>query len=151
MWLFFLITAISGSILHILIAMTPIAYTLLLYFFAIIVGAHGFMCFLGHTLKADEIAKYIGWPAKSPFQYEVACANLACAVMGILCIWIRGAFWLATAVGYSVFLISAGIGHIREIVKNKNYSPGNAGVPLYTDFIYPIILWALLTVYYIKK
>jgi hypothetical protein len=48
---------------------------------------------------------------------------------------------------YSVFLIGAGIVHIKEMVKAKNFAPGNAGMPLYMDFLKPVVIWVLLTIY----
>jgi hypothetical protein len=133
-----------------LIAKTPLVYTLLLYIFIFEVGVSGIVSFLAHAFNADKIARYIGWPAGNPFQYEVACANLSYGILGILCIWLRGSFWVATAIACSVFLLGAGIGHIRDIIKNKNFAPGNAGFPLYSDFIKPLVIWALLIIHTLK-
>ena len=46
--------------------------------------------FIGHTAFADRTAAYIGWLADNPFQTEVAVANLAIGVLGILCYWVQG-------------------------------------------------------------
>ena len=35
----------------------------------------------------------------------------------------------------------------REILREKNYSPGNAGLQLYFDFLKPLVLWGLLVAY----
>ena len=150
MWIIFIILTVAGAILHILIAKTPVIYTFLLYTFVINVGVNGIISFIGHAFRSDEIAQYIGWPKGSPFQYEVACANLSYGIMGILCIWLRGNFWIATAVAYSVFLIGAGIGHISQMVRAKNFAPGNAGIPLYMDFLKPVVIWVLLIIYMVR-
>jgi len=121
-----------------------------LYFLIIFVGINGILGFLGHTLNADKIATQIGWATGSGFQFEVAVANLAFGVLGIVCIWLRKNFWLATAMGYSIFLFGAAYGHIREIALKGNYSPLNTGVLLYVgDMIIPTIA-LLLTILYIK-
>jgi hypothetical protein len=80
-----------------------------LFFFA--VGLRGIFAFLGHTIRATAVVASIGWPAGNPFQYEVAVANLAFGVLGILCTWSRG-FWNATAIGWSVFMLGAAGVHI---------------------------------------
>mgnify|MGYP006921751871 CR=1 FL=1 len=41
------------------------------------------------------------------------------------------------------FLVFAGINHIVEMVKKKNFSPGNTLVLIY-DFGLPLSLWPLL-------
>ena len=51
-------------------------------------GIGSVLTFLSHTLFADQTAKGIGWPTGNPFQTEVAVANLAVDVLGILCYWI---------------------------------------------------------------
>jgi hypothetical protein len=51
MWIIFTILTVTSAMLHILIAKTPVIYTFLLY------------------------------PKGSPFQYEVACANLSYGIM----------------------------------------------------------------------
>ncbi len=115
----------------------------LLYLLAIAVGAGGFWAFIGHVFFANRVAAYIGWPQGSPFQFEVGLANLAFGILGLLCIWIRGNFWTATIIGTSTFLLGDAYGHIRDMVVNGNYAPGNAGAPLYLDIIIPILLISL--------
>lgn len=123
--------------------------TILLYLLVIIIGGGALFAFTGHTFVPDKVAKMIGWPEGNPFQYEVAMANLAIGILGILCIWFRDKFWLATIIAASIFLIGDGFVHIHQIVANNNYSPGNAGLPLYCDFINPILAILLYIVYQI--
>ena len=59
------------------------------------VGFGGLMAFLGHALRADEIARSIGWPTGNPFQFEVAVANLAFGVLGLLSLKFRDGSWTA--------------------------------------------------------
>jgi hypothetical protein len=102
------------------------------------------IAFVGHTLRADDIARSIGWPTGNPFQYEVAVANLAFGVLGLLCIKFREGFWTATIVGYGVFLEGAACIHIREILQAGNWSINNAGPVLVIDVGFPILLLILL-------
>jgi len=147
LWICYSTLTVIGAVLHMLIAKTPAIYTFLLYFLVINIGAAGVTAFFGHAFRSDEVAEYIGWPKGNPFQLEIACANLATGTLGILCIWFRGNFWIATAIVSSVFALGAGVVHIMEIIRNKNYSPGNAGMPLYFDFIKPIVVWCLMIAY----
>jgi hypothetical protein len=111
-------------------------------------GLQGLFAFGGHAFFADEVARSIGWPPGSPFQFEVAMANLAFGVLGVLCIWLRGSFWLASGLGSAIFLLGDAYGHIRDILLNHNYAPYNAGPILYTDLAYPLLMLALLAVYW---
>jgi hypothetical protein len=77
----------------------------------------------------------------------VAVANLVVGVLGILCYWIRGNFWLATVIATSVWLGGDAVVHIHDIVVNQNYHPGNAGLPFYFDILLPLLLIVLLIVY----
>ena len=114
------------------------------YLLPISVGLGGLMGFLGHAMRADEIARSIGWPTGNPFQFEVAVANLAFGVLGLLCLKFRDGFWTATILGYGVFLEGAAYGHIRDILEAGNWSINNAGPILVIDMFFPVLLLSLL-------
>jgi len=119
----------------------------LLWLLVITVGLVSVVFFISHTVFADTSAASIGWPVGNPFQYEVAVANLTIGTLGILCYWIRGNFWTATVIAFSVQWLGAGMVHIRDIVVSANYAPNNAGVTLYLDILMPVMLIALLVYY----
>ncbi len=102
---------------------------------------------MGHTARAKETAEEIGFPAGNPFQTEVGFANLAFGVLGLLCARFRGPFWFATAVGHAVFMLGAAAGHVREMVKEKNFEPGNVGAVFYYDILAPLAHLGLLSAY----
>lgn len=135
------------SVLQIIIAKTPVAETLLVNFLVINVGISGLYAFMGHAFSSKKVAEYIGWPSGNPFQLEVSVTNLSFGILGVLCIWFRDNFWIATVIGFSVFAFGAAYVHIRDIMKNNNRSPGNAGPPLYSDILKPVVLVVLLIVY----
>lgn len=139
--------AILAGIAQILLWNTPLVEAFLLALLAVVVGLQGFWAFLGHYFRPDEIAAFIGWPAGNPFQREVAFANLAFGVLGVLCVWFRGGFWTATAIGVSVFMLGAAFGHVKELRETRNRSPGNAGPILWTDILTPLILLVLVSFY----
>ncbi len=138
------------SVLQITIASTPIVETLLVNFLVINVGISALYAFMGHAFSSKKVAEYIGWPSGNPFQFEVAITNLSFGILGVLCIWFRDNFWIATVIGFSVFALGAAYVHIRDIIKNKNHSPGNAGPPLYSDILKPIFLVGLLIAYLLQ-
>ena len=127
--------------------MGRLAEVFLLWLLVVGVGVVGVVAFFAHTVLADQTARSIGWPEGNPFQTEVAMANLATAVLGILCFWIRGNFWTATVIATSVWLLGDAVVHVVQIVTRGNYSPGNAEIPLYIDILFPLILIGLLIIY----
>jgi hypothetical protein len=140
---------ILAGIAQVLLLDTPAVEAFLLAFLVIVVGLQGLWAFLGHYFRSDEIAAFIGWPANNPFQKEVAFGNLAFGVLGVLCLWFRGGFWIATAIGISVFMLGAAIVHVKDIRETQNRSPGNAGAILWTDVLTSLVLLVLLGLYFL--
>ena len=152
----FPLIAVTGSLIHIYFdkkqrSPRRTLEIILLWFLPVFLGISSVMAFLGHTFAAGKIAAYIGWPPGNPFQLEVALANLAFGVLGISCIWLRGNFWTATVMASSIFAFGAAFVHIREIIVNHNYAPGNAGAVLYLDIGGPVLLIVLLTIFKILE
>jgi hypothetical protein len=118
----------------------------LLYQIVFSLGLTSLMAFYGLTFMKEYVAKISGW-ASCTFEQLLANVNLAFGILGILCIWYRGYFWMATILGFSIWILSDGITHLLDMWMNHNYTPGNIGVPLWTDIIVPIILLILLVFY----
>ncbi len=120
----------------------------LLYMIFFSIGLGGVYAFMGHAFLANEVAKEIGWPTGSPFQFEVAIANLAFGILGMLCIRIRGNFWAAVVTGYCIFLGGAAYGHFVQMQKGDT-SPYNTGIFLYAgDIFIPLVIFVLMITYY---
>jgi hypothetical protein len=150
--LVFLVLGLVVGAVHVYLDKQPrtrvrVAQIFVLWFLVIIVGVTGVFAFIGHTVYADATAQSIGWPTGNPFQSEVAVANLSVGVLGILCYWMRGNFWIATVIGFSVWWLGDAVVHIRSIVVEANYAPDNAGVTFYLDILVPVLLIALLVCY----
>lgn len=125
--------------------------TSLKWLFLIVVGLGGVIIFMMHAFNSDVIAKQIGWATGSPFQLEVAAANLAIAVLGISSFWFRKMYWLATALAYAIFLYGAAVVHIGEMMNRNNYAQYNSGFFLwFADVIVPTIL-LIFVLLYLKK
>lgn len=129
-------------------AKTPLRIVRLFLLYQIIfsLGLTSLLAFIGLMFMTDYVAAYSGWPS-CPFEKELANVNLGYFVLSILCIWKGDEFWLATILGSGIWLFADGIGHIGDFVLHGNATPGNIGVPLYTDIIVPVLLLVLYFVY----
>ena len=116
---------------------------LLLYQIVFSLGITSLVAFLGLSFMAEYIAELTQWPA-SPFEQQMANVNLAFGILGLMSIFYRGDFWLAVIVGFSIWILSDGFHHLYQALMAHNLSSGNIGVPMWTDFIVPIILLVLL-------
>jgi hypothetical protein len=126
--LFFLVLILVVGAVHLYFNRQPrtkgrVAQIFLLWLLVIAVGLGSVFGFIGHTVFADTTAA------------------------SILCYWMRGNVWTATAIGFSVWYLGDAVVHIRSIVVEANYAPNNAGVTLYMDILLPVILIALLVYY----
>jgi amino acid transporter len=89
MFLIFVVLVLVFTIVNLLVHKEPrtlqsVLNVFLKYYFLFFVGIAGLFAFIGHTFKADEVATKIGWPTGNPFQSEVAMANLAIGVLGLM-------------------------------------------------------------------
>jgi hypothetical protein len=116
---------------------------LLRWSFGVAVGLVGVFNFLGHTFEARQVAEQIGFPPGNPFQWEVAWANLAIGVAGLVAI-VRRDFWWPTAIMSAIFSWGAAWGHIYQLVVNGNHHPYNAGPILYTAILVPLAILCVL-------
>ncbi len=107
------------------------------------VGWTGVGAAIPHTIFARQTAKSIGWETNG-FQYEVGFANLAIGLTGIYAAnQDASQVWVAAAIAGGVFLTLAGVYHVVEIFRDRNYAPGNTAI-LISDFGIPISLLGLL-------
>ena len=146
---FFLVIALLCAAVDIVLFGTAIPEAVLAWILLINIGFQGilagFMHWYGPT--ADKTAEKIGWMPKSPFQKEVAAADAAFGVLGVLSFFIRDNFLVATVIGGSVMLFFMGIGHVLDIRKNRNISPYNAGSVVYFDLLIPVAMIVLLVLW----
>lgn len=107
------------------------------------IGASGLWSGFFHVFLPQIAAGLIGWET-SPFQFEVGMADLAIGVAGVAAFWRPLDFKAAVVVIATVFLVGDAVGHVRQMLVEGNFAPGNAGVPFYADIIVPIVATALL-------
>jgi hypothetical protein len=145
---FFVVLAVLAASIH--IAFSPnrrragaaIAETYLIYFFFIYVGLMGLLSAYAHVFRPVQTSASIGW-LPSPYEYEVGMADLTVGLLGILCVWFRGNFWLATAIANAVWLLGDAVGHIRQVLLANNHAPNNSGIFLVAEIVTPLVILIL--------
>lgn len=106
-------------------------------------GIVGIYSFVMHAFFPEMAAEVIGW-SDSPFQYEVAVADLAFGVLAILSFNASIGFRLAAVIGNTIWLWGDAFGHIRQMLVADNFSAGNAGSWFWMDvWLPPLILICL--------
>lgn len=102
-------------------------------------GIGGLYGFVLHAFFPDFTAATIGWQ-NSPFQYEVAMANLGFGLVAVLAFQASFGFRLANVIGITCWLWGDAAGHIYQIITQHNFTSGNAGSWFWMDMICPLIL-----------
>jgi hypothetical protein len=149
---FYLLAIALGILIHWYVAGRPrsgerVIEIALLYLLVIGGGVSGMVAFIGHAFYADATARSIGWQPGSPFQFEIAIANLSYGVLGLMCIRVRGPFWLATGLAISILLLGCNYGHLYQAIVNNNYSPDNYGAINVFEIVWPAAVLILLIPY----
>lgn len=146
----FLVTGLAFSAVAIARAKRPLDRAVIVekllswhVFWAIGVGF--FYNFIMHGVFGRMSAAFIGW-ADSPFQFEVATASLGFAAVGFLAAFRSFDLRLAAILGSGLFTLGAAAGHVLQMITQRNFAPGNAGVVFYMDIVIPLfgagLLWA---------
>jgi hypothetical protein len=126
--------------------------TVLMWQLAVGLGLGYVWAGFGHLFAADQVAASIGWAAGSPFQREVGMWDLSLGIVGVLALLFRNeGYYAATIIATGLFSISAGLGHVYELVVHGNTAVNNAGAVMYLDLFYPLFLAGLLVMYHIRK
>lgn len=107
-----------------------------------LVGVNGIIAGSGHLFSGPQVAEAIGWKP-SPFQWEVGLADVSYGVLGVMAGSYGRGFWLATIIAFSIFMLGAAVGHVRQMIVAHNFAPGNAGIYFWFDIIVPIALIVL--------
>ncbi len=102
-------------------------------------GLTGIYAFIIHAFFPELGASTIGW-ANSPFQFEVAVANLGFGILAIFSFRATYGFRLATVLGNTCWLWGDAIGHIYQMITQHNFTLGNAGSWFWLDIIIPLAL-----------
>jgi hypothetical protein len=102
-------------------------------------GLTALYSFVVHAFYPVTAAASIGWQV-SPFQYEVAMANLGFGLVAILAYKASYGFRLANVIGGTCWLWGDALGHFYQMAAHHNYTIGNAGSWLWVDIFVPLLL-----------
>ncbi|WP_235681170.1 DUF6790 family protein [Tomitella gaofuii] len=110
-------------------------------------GVNSLVVGCGHLMFPDPVAESIGWGKGSPFQWEVGLAGVSMGVLGILAgSGFDRQFQLAAVIAFAVFYLGAAVGHVKEMVVERNFAPGNAGFIFWYDLAAPVLVIVLYAV-----
>ena len=108
------------------------------------IGVGSVLSGLVHVLDGAPTAEDIGFTrGDGGFQFENAMGDLALGVCSLLCLRIRGTFWLAVLVFMSIQYYGDAVGHVYQWLNNDNSKSGNVGVPLVLDVLWPAVATVL--------
>ncbi len=95
-----------------------------------------------HSVFAKSMAASIGWKTNG-FQYEIAAVSLGLGLGSFYAVYHGVEAWVAISLPIISFLTLAGVNHLIEIIRKKNYAPNNSLI-LVWDFGLPLSLIVLL-------
>lgn len=105
------------------------------------VGWAGFGAGIAHIFFGRHIARSIGFQ-NNAFELEVGFADLALGIVGLMVRSQDASFMLAVILASSIFRVGCGLGHIKQIIQDKNYAINNTAI-LFLNFVVPaFLLWA---------
>lgn len=105
-------------------------------------GAGSLWMTIAFLTAPDVMATAIGFN-RTPFQFEIAFANLGLAVMGFRAISAGARERITIGLGAGMFLWGAAIGHIYQWFAHGDHAPGNTGGVLLCDILFPAVMIAL--------
>jgi hypothetical protein len=114
------------------------------YYLLFAIGISNVVNFVFHVFFGWTAPIFIGWE-DSPFQAEVGFASLGVGIAGIIAFRASLPFRFATLIPPTAFSLGAAWGHIYQMITAHNFSPGNVGLVLPSNFLIPltgfVFLW----------
>lgn len=105
-----------------------------------LIGWAGVGAGISHIFFGRRISHTIGFD-KSPYELEVGFADLAMGIVALLASGYGPDFALAVILINTIFRVGCGIGHIRSMIRDRNFAINNTAI-LFIDFAVPTFLVA---------
>ena len=118
----------------------------LLYLIVFVLGFSSFLAFWGLTFYGNDSPDSLG-PSLCSFSQELASINLAYALLGVISIWLRKLFWMATVIGYSAWILIDGIQDICLYFVTPAAEMSSYDISLILNLLDPIVLLVFLFFY----
>jgi hypothetical protein len=148
--LVFLLIALARMAVEMLLWHLPWLDALIESLLVVQVGLAGLYAFFGHYFVSENLVSSFGRSASGSLQREPGIAPLAFGVLGILCFWLHGSFWLATGIGAIVFWCGAAIVRIAEMRRRCQLRFNNISTTVLTDIGMSALLFSLLGAYLVR-
>lgn len=120
-------------------ALSPLAQWMLV----LSLGVQSLWSAFCHAFMTERVARSIGWEP-SPFQHEIAGANLGIGLSAITAAVLGPTAAWAVFVMAASFLWSAASVHIRDMARSGNFAINNAGPIFWWDILTPLTLLIIL-------
>ena len=114
-----------------------------LLYFLLGIGLSSLNTYVLHVFYASVVSNL----STNLFQYQLGMAYLGIGVLGVLCLFFRGKFWLATIIMNTVFNWGIAARYLSLMLKTHQYKLSGVGllfdlyilVPLITIILYVIM------------
>lgn len=121
----------------------PFATNAIIWMLSLPVGGMFIVSGFMHTVLAKKTSAMIGWQTNG-FQYEVGFASLGIGIAGIVAASTTQTIaWVVVTIVVTTFLLGAAANHFKEMIRDKNFAPGNTIINI-SNIGLPVSLWALL-------
>lgn len=136
-----LVLAMMISFINIWLSpMMPKAEIIFRWFVVLPIGVTACYAFVMHGFFSELTASTIGW-RDSPFQFEVAMANLGFGLIALLSFKASFGFRLATVIGNTCWIWGDAAEFVYQIVNHYHrFNFMNTGIWFYVDVFLPFIL-----------
>lgn len=130
MWfMFFWGLGLASAVVHLSIigfaqSLSTICSIFLLHQFVVAFGLVGLGGIIINIAIADYTSTKLGWPG-GPYQIKYGFCQAHLGIIGVLSIWFRGSFWVASLVTMYMYCISGVWTHLGEMIKNSKADTGN--------------------------
>lgn len=104
------------------------------------VGVGGVCAFITHAFMPQVATGYASW-YNSHFETQVALANLAFGLTGLISSFTSKQFKMAVATMVTVFLWGTAINSIQQLIHNANLTMDNLGLAFVSNILIPIFIW----------
>lgn len=136
-----LLFALFFIVFHLIVRKKTVSFYEVVFRWVVLfsLGFSNLYVFIMHAFFPIMSAATIGWQT-SPFQFEVAMADLSLGVLGVLSFRASRGFRIATVLSSVIMLWGDAFGHVQQMMINNNFTPGNAGSWFWLDILIPLIL-----------
>jgi hypothetical protein len=93
---------------------------------------------ISHLFFGRRISSTIGF-APTEYQFEVGAADVAMGAAALMATSYGPDYWWAVILISSIFRVICGVGHIRSMIRDRNFAPNNTTI-LLVNFGVPAFL-----------